>query len=274
MKKEQKELLVKIKNLVSLEQRTTAEILKSLCLVEKDKLYIGLGYSSLFKYLCEELGHSEGEATRRINTCRMMKEFPQIEEKVKRGELNLTNLSRAAQVLKQTNLDQKQKLETLKKIEKKSTRQAEQILFEISDLKLNAKETERRVSKDKKSLTLIFTDEELSHIEKLKGRWNRAKNLSTKELIMGLVAKELQKTEKVTTAVARSKATNRLTRGLVAAQVLKRAQHKCEVKNCGETRFLQIHHLKPYSQGGLTQISNLELLCHNHHTHADQRSFR
>jgi hypothetical protein len=265
MKSEQKELLIKVKNLVHLERRTTAEILKSLCLVEKDKLYIELGYSSLFKYLCLELGHSEGEATRRINACRMMKEFPQIEEKVKDGALNLTNLSRAAQVFKQTDLNSKEKNLALIKIENKSTREAEQILFSLTDIKIEVKEKQRRVSKDQVSLTLIFNDEEIRLIDKLKGRMNRAKNLTTKELMMSLIQQKLVSTEKVTTAELRSSKVNRLAKGVLAAKVLKRARYKCEVRGCEETKFLQIHHLKSYSQGGLTERSNLEVLCYNHH---------
>lgn len=265
MKSEQRELLVKVKNLVKLEQRTTAEILKSLCAVEKDMLYIGLGYSSLFKYLCEELGHSEGEATRRINACRMLKEFPQIEEKVKSGKLNLTNLSRAAQTFKQVTLSPTQKLETLMKIESKSTRETEQILFSLTDFKAPDVEKQRRVSKDQISISLVFNDEEIAQIEKLKGRLNRAKNLTTKELIMNLVNQELKKTERSTTAEARSSKTSRLAKGALAAQVLQRAHYRCEEMNCQETRFLQIHHLKAYAQGGLTEKSNLMVLCHHHH---------
>lgn len=265
MKVEQKILLEKIKSLVKLEQRTTAEILKSLCQVEKDKLYIDLGYSSLFRYLCEELGHSEGEATRRINACRMMKEFPQIQEKVQNGELNLTNLSRAAQTFKQCNLNTVEKSKVLEKIENKSTREVDQILFSLTDTKVEVKEKQRRVSKDQVAVSLVLNDEEIAQIEKLKGRMNRAKNLTTKELIMNLVAKELKKSENVTTAEARAAKTNRLAKGALAAQVLKRSAHQCEVIGCKETRFLQIHHLKEYAKGGLTEKSNLKVLCYNHH---------
>jgi hypothetical protein len=265
MKVEQKKLLEKVKSLVKLEQRTTAEILRSLCQVEKDKLYIDLGYSSLFKYLCEELGHSEGEATRRINACRMMKEFPHIQEKVKNGELNLTNLSRAAQTFKQCNLNTEEKSKVLEKIEKKSTREAEQILFSLTDIKIEVKEKQRRVSKDQLAVSLVFNEEEMAQIEKLKGRVNRAKNLTTKELIMHLVGRELKRTNEVTTAAPRSSKTTRFAKGVLAAQLIKRSDYKCEEAGCRETRFLQIHHLKDYAKGGLTEKSNLKVLCYNHH---------
>jgi hypothetical protein len=265
MKEKQKELLVKVKNLVKLEQRTTAEILQSLCLVEKDKLYIDLGYSSLFRYLCEELGHSEGEATRRINACRMMKEFPQIVEKVSAGKLNLTNLSRAAQTFKQSKLNNEEKSKVLEKIESKSTREAEKILFEMTDVKMEKKETQRRVSKDQVSVSIVFSDAEIQLLEKLKGRMNRTRNLSTKDLILSLVTKEFERSDKVTTAAPKASLRNRTAKGVMAAQVLKRAKYKCESKGCFETRFLQIHHLKSYQAGGLTEKSNLKVLCHSHH---------
>jgi 5-methylcytosine-specific restriction endonuclease McrA len=36
-------------------------------------------------------------------------------------------------------------------------------------------------------------------------------------------------------------------------------------KRCGSQRFLDIHHLKPISQGGIDELKNLTLLCTGHH---------
>lgn len=39
----------------------------------------------------------------------------------------------------------------------------------------------------------------------------------------------------------------------------------CRAPGCGRTRFLHIHHVKPWSQGGTTDPDNLILLCGAHH---------
>jgi len=40
---------------------------------------------------------------------------------------------------------------------------------------------------------------------------------------------------------------------------------------CGSTDRLQVHHRIPLADGGTNQLSNLELRCHAHHTHASVR---
>jgi hypothetical protein len=39
----------------------------------------------------------------------------------------------------------------------------------------------------------------------------------------------------------------------------------CVVPGCGRRRFLEIHHIKPYSLGGKADLANLARICHFHH---------
>ena len=48
-------------------------------------------------------------------------------------------------------------------------------------------------------------------------------------------------------------------------QVFQRDQGKCTHPGCDERRWLDIHHLKPVSEGGLTTLENLATLCQAHH---------
>ena len=53
-------------------------------------------------------------------------------------------------------------------------------------------------------------------------------------------------------------------------QVYLKDQGRCSYKDknggtCSSSRFLEIHHIKPVSQGGLNTLENLTLLCHGHH---------
>ncbi len=43
--------------------------------------------------------------------------------------------------------------------------------------------------------------------------------------------------------------------------VLKRDLHRCQSPGCGNTRFLEVHHLKPRSEGGGNDTENLTTLC-------------
>ncbi len=51
----------------------------------------------------------------------------------------------------------------------------------------------------------------------------------------------------------------------VRQKVLTQARHKCQRKGCNHTRFLEIHHLKPRSQGGTNELENLICLCSGCH---------
>ena len=47
--------------------------------------------------------------------------------------------------------------------------------------------------------------------------------------------------------------------------VLARDKHRCQAPGCGRTRFLEVHHIKPRSQGGNNKQENLVTLCGSCH---------
>ncbi len=61
-----KELLNRLETLVRKEHDVTLEILPRLLEVEQRKLYLELGYSSIYRYCREHLNYSESSTTRRL----------------------------------------------------------------------------------------------------------------------------------------------------------------------------------------------------------------
>ncbi len=60
----------------------------------------------------------------------------------------------------------------------------------------------------------------------------------------------------------------RLQKSIPAAtrrKVFVRDKHRCTVPNCRSTRFLEAHHIKPRSEGGGHELSQITLLCDGHH---------
>lgn len=131
-----KELLLKTENLVKSEREVLTEILHHLREIERRRLYSDLRQPSLFAYCTNVLKYSNGEADRKIKAMRLIKELPQIEEKVLKGELSLTNLAKAKELFNQEEktggFGIKEKLEVLGELENKSTREAEKILLSRS----------------------------------------------------------------------------------------------------------------------------------------------
>jgi len=89
------ELLTVTKDLVQMERTTLTKILHHLREIERRKLYSDLGCASLFEYAVKHLQYSEGQAGRRIQAMRLIKEIPEIEQKIASGALSLSNISQA-----------------------------------------------------------------------------------------------------------------------------------------------------------------------------------
>ncbi len=47
----------------------------------------------------------------------------------------------------------------------------------------------------------------------------------------------------------------------------------CEVPKCSLQRSLHVHHIKPRSSGGSNRLSNLIVVCRNHHADCDNGAF-
>src|SRR5438067_2861672 len=122
-------LLKNTLDLVARERELTLQVLHRLREVERRRLYASLGYPSLFEYCVKELGYSNGSAYRRISSMRLLKELPELEEKITRGSLNLSVVSRAQSFFRQENLEGKEsKREVLEALVGKSDREAEREL--------------------------------------------------------------------------------------------------------------------------------------------------
>ncbi len=67
------EILAHTKNLVKEERRIQIELLNHLHEIEKRKLFLEIGFGSLFDYVVKELGYSESAAYRRIQAMRLLK---------------------------------------------------------------------------------------------------------------------------------------------------------------------------------------------------------
>ena len=111
------------------EREVTLQVLHHLRKVERRRLFAELGYSSLFVYCVEELEYSSGSAQRRIASMRLLKELPEIEEKITEGSLNLSLVSRAQSFFKQEAVRSvESKREVLSALVGKSDREAEREL--------------------------------------------------------------------------------------------------------------------------------------------------
>ena len=130
-------LLQSVKALAADERKITTQILNHLREIEVRRLFATLGYSSLFEYCRQELGYSEGSAQRRISAMRILKEVPDVENKINSGALSLSVISQVQSYFREKAkinepLETQEKIEILERFEHKSTREAEREILAMS----------------------------------------------------------------------------------------------------------------------------------------------
>jgi hypothetical protein len=168
-------LLRDTETLVHRERSVVTDILHHLREIDRRRLFLKLGFRSLFDYCVRKLAYSEDQAYRRIAAMRLLKELPQIEEKLNSGAVSLTNVSVAQKLFRHEKREGKrdftaqQKLEVLEKLENKSAREAEKVVYSLFTNPPQAKkELVRAVAPDLNSMRFNADNETVAMIERLK----------------------------------------------------------------------------------------------------------
>lgn len=171
-------LVSELKKMVAEERRLLIQILHYLREVESRKLYLSRGFRNLFLFATQELGYSAGAAGRRIRAMRLIKEIPQVEEKIESGKLSL---SVAAQVQgfiwredqKREEADaepisKSEKLELIEQMEGVSSRECEEKLIAISPEAKVPQEKTKPITQNKTLIQFVADERLMKKIEKLK----------------------------------------------------------------------------------------------------------
>src|SRR4051812_37338337 len=90
-----------LKGLIIRERKMLHAILLYLQEVDRRKIHLLKGYSSLFEYLTKEMGYSAGSAQRRIEAIRLLQAVPDLGEKIETGVLNLSQIGLLSQAIRQ-----------------------------------------------------------------------------------------------------------------------------------------------------------------------------
>ena len=94
------QLLSRTVELTRCERDVTLRVLQHLNEIERRKLHLKLGYSSMFVYCTSGLGYSASAAGRRIQTARCVARFPEVRDLLESNEVNLTTISLVSRILR------------------------------------------------------------------------------------------------------------------------------------------------------------------------------
>jgi hypothetical protein len=283
-------------------KRSEAALLEALIQVGQAKVYIRLGYPSLFRYATESLGLSEAVAYAAISVARKASVIPELRAAVGKGELGFSKAKKILSVLNPAASSSEQKawvdraiLFSSRKIERavaaenpreaiservvyKSARRAEVTLGVEEDLLLDLRQVQNLVSSARgKSVSLEGVLREMVgfYLERRDPERRAKRVVAKKGLLQGQRVPVLNRKERFTGTVSKR---TPLPASLIH-QIRLRDGNQCQArmpggKACGSRRWLDLHHRVPVHQGGANSLANITTLCRAHHQahHARERT--
>jgi hypothetical protein len=300
-----REVVVRLVELLREERRLTAAVLAHLGEVEARRLYLPAACSSMHGYCVRVLGMSEDQAFKRIRAARAVRRFPVVEAAVSEGRLHLSGVvllaphltdGNAAELVAEASRKSKAEIVILlarrapkADVPQRLDRVAEQVALVVpGPVDREAVPPPRAVAK----VTPLSPERfalQLTIGEETRGKLLRAQALLRHQVPSGdldevldraldalldkIEAKKLGKVKKPRAAKAsRSK---RYVPRAARRQAVARDGARCSFvaedgRRCEETGFLELDHVVPVALGGEAG-DGVRILCRSHNQHEAER---
>ncbi len=168
-------LIAEIRKAAKTEQDLTLQVIELIAEINQRKIFLKLGFSSLFDFVTKDLGYEPSSAMRRIQAALAVSEIPELREKIANKSLSLSVVSQGQNFLNKKASDSGKKIsiaektELFRKLENKSTREAEKELFKLApELCLKSKEQEKVLSENLIELRFVIDTETKEKMDELK----------------------------------------------------------------------------------------------------------
>jgi HNH endonuclease len=281
------DLVARTKSTAFSEREALTELLHLLKEVGRRRLHLEYGYGSLLEFAVKELGYDEASANRRIKAMQLISDIPEVEDKIKTGEMGLSVaatvqsfLRNEAKVnLKPVSLERKQ--EVLAKVQGKSLRDVQSELATLNP-QIIPQDKERVLTEDKIEVKAVISKDLKVKLDRLKNLLSHKNpNMNFNELlneVADIALERLDRTKQYSApAVPQSKeprkretSHTRFIPERIKRKIWQRDRGRCTFtspitkQKCNSQFQLQIDHITPFSQGGLNREDNLRLVCSNH----------
>jgi hypothetical protein len=275
------------------EREVLSKVLHHLRETERRRLFSKYKFSSIVDYAIYRMGYTQDQAWRRINAMRLLKELPQIEEKIDSGALNLTQMNQARmlfsrEIKAQVYRTKEEKLELLKKVERQPRAQVEKTLERESLLQpvipnafgsnlLKPVEIDQFRPEMQKKLKRLIEIRSHKHfngvsvvledsVDLALKRWDpltKSKGIAPARI----VSRPKFGQDNAAIEPLKGNSPNASSPSIATRQISFRLRNevfqagKGQCENCGSRSYLEIDHIVPFATGGKTELSNLRLLC-------------
>ncbi|MEQ8983899.1 MAG: HNH endonuclease signature motif containing protein [Deltaproteobacteria bacterium] len=248
--------------------------------IERRKLYIPRGFSSLFRFCVEGLGLTEDQACRRVAVVRAAARVPDVLPLLASGELHMTGVAKLSKFMTDDNAHSL--------VEQARNRSKAEVELMIATEFPGAKSTDDRVE----AATAETFNFRFDGSAEAKALLDRAKELTPPgtdigeifEAALALYVAKLERRKNGRTSRPRSLATNDAPAGAAYVPaatrraVVERDGARCtyvgsDGRRCSERSNLEFDHVGGRALGGKSIPSELRLLCRSHNLHAAREVF-
>ena len=207
-------LMKQTKDAVASERNSTANVIRHFQEISDRKLFLDLGFPSLYEMVTKEFGYCAGSAMRRINSMRLVKELPEVEAKIASGELSLTAAANVqsffySEAKEARGYSREEKIELLQTCINKSSREVEQELCKRNPER-EKRESLTPISEDRFRISFSISEQLNQKLEKLKQLLSHVDSSMTTETLLDRLAElGLDKFDPVRAAVRSKERENR-----------------------------------------------------------------
>ena len=165
------DLITRLGKLVQSERKIMHLILECIAEIDMRKLYLEKAYPSLYEFLIKEFGYSPSAAIRRIEAARLLREVPEVSQKIESGALNLSQLSqlqhasRFVQKTENRKVTPADKRDLLLKIENTTQAHTELILAQELALPIVSQNKTTTHRDESVTLTMTFCKEQIALLQ-------------------------------------------------------------------------------------------------------------
>ena len=288
-------LQARLERLVRHERKVMAVVIEHIAEVMRRKLFLTLGYESIYHYLTKKFAYSESCAYRRMQAARALLQVPEIKSGLEDGLLNLSQICLVQKTLRQEErvlgetVSSAKRLEIFARLNGKTGRESEKILDAHVSVELPRKmASEKHFSDESVELTLKVSAELFTQLQKVKGLyshiapeadWVRILELMTEDVIKKRDPLAKQPKALTTRSFAKMKVPGvvknsnmkkrRPIPSAVKRYILARDEGKCQYvsadgRQCASRHQLEFDHIHPVRHGGTNDPQNLRVLCRLH----------
>ena len=255
------------------ERHLLVEFLAYLAEVDRRRLYLELGWPSLFAYCVEHLGLSKASAFRRTAAARLVARFPVVADYLADGRLNLTTLVELRDVLVEDRLD-----EILGRAAGRTEEQVKELRAALAPRPAPAdlfRRLPEPISEELRVLRVTVGADFARDLEAVRAALSH-------HIPDGNLAAVLHECLRVTLAVTTKRRrgagrarpqgasqldlASRYVPAKVRDAVWRRDAGRCafvsaDGRRCGSTHQLELHHLLPFARGGAATVDGISLRC-------------